>query len=114
MRPASLSAASLLALLSSSPAAGVSLGLNFSASDSTLANSGFIPPDTMGSVGPNHIMVLLNGRASVYNKSTGSLVGSGKSLNQFWTDAGATPQVPSPSTLASSTTKTAAAGSPSP
>ncbi len=91
MRPASLSAASLLALLSSSPAAGVSLGLNFSASDSTLANSGFIPPDTMGAVGPNHIMVLLNGRASVYNKSTGTLVGSGKSLNQFWTDAGATP-----------------------
>jgi hypothetical protein len=45
----------------------------------------------MGAVGPNHIMVLLNGRASVYNKSTGTLVGSGKSLNQFWTDAGATP-----------------------
>ncbi len=94
MHPAALPAAALLALLAlpaSSLAAGVSLGLNFSASDSTLANAGFIPPDTMGAVGPDHIMVLLNGRASVYSKSTGTLVGSGKSLNQFWTDAGATP-----------------------
>lgn len=91
MHPSTLSAAALVALHSSCMAAGVSLGLNFSASDSTLANSSFIPPDTMGAVGPDHIMVLLNGRASVYNKSTGSLVGSGKSLNQFWTDAGTTP-----------------------
>jgi hypothetical protein len=91
MHRATLSAAALVALHSSSLAAGVTLGLNFSASDSTSANSGFIPPDTMGAVGPDHIMVLINGRASVYNKSTGSLVGSGKSLNQFWTDAGTTP-----------------------
>ena len=94
MHPSTLSAAALVALHSSCMAAGVSLGLNFSASDSTLANSGYIPPDTMGAVGPNHIMVLLNGRASIYNKSTGSLVGSGKSLNQFWTDAGTTPSGP--------------------
>ncbi len=86
-----LSTAALLALPHSSTAAGVSLGLNFSASDSTRATSGFFPADTMGAVGPDHIMVLINGRASVYSKSTGALIGTGKSLNQFWTDAGATP-----------------------
>ncbi len=86
-----LPAAALCSLTHSSQGAGVSLGLNFSASDSTRATSGFSPPDTMGAVGPNHIMVLLNGRSSVYSKSTGELIGTGKSLNQFWTDAGATP-----------------------
>ena len=50
------------------------IGVNFPASDSKRPISGFIPPDTMGAVGPNHIGVMINGRWSVYNK-TGTLQG---------------------------------------
>ena len=64
----------------------LSIGLNFTGS--TLNDSPFIPPDTMGTVGSNHIVELVNGRYAVYNKSTGALLQS-SSLNQFWTDSGA-------------------------
>lgn len=50
--------------------------------------SGFIPPDTMGAVGPNHIVELINGAYRVYDKSTGSVLAS-SSLNSFWNDTGA-------------------------
>lgn len=50
---------------------------------------GFIPPDTMGAVGPNHFVEILNGAYSVYDKS-GALVGSRISQTQFWTNAGVT------------------------
>ncbi|HID22003.1 MAG TPA: hypothetical protein EYP14_06335, partial [Planctomycetaceae bacterium] len=43
-------------------------GLNFTGS--TLSEAGFTPPDTMGAVGPNHIVELLNGRYAVYDKAT--------------------------------------------
>src|SRR5262249_49285627 len=41
-------------------ASRLTIGLNFTSS--TLFDSGFIPPDTMGGVGPDHIVVLINGR----------------------------------------------------
>ncbi len=64
------------------------IGLNFTAgsygNDSTLC-----PPDTMGTVGPNHIIQLINGRYSVYDKSTSTQLDT-KTLNNFWLDAGTT------------------------
>jgi hypothetical protein len=59
--------------------------LNFTGS--TLFDSGFIPPDTMGAVGLNHIVELINGRYSVYRKHDGVRVQT-NTLDQFWTDAG--------------------------
>ena len=63
----------------------VSIGLNFTGSTSN--NSGFIPPDTMGTVGPNHIVEILNGVYSVYNKTTGAVL-QRMSLDQFWMNTG--------------------------
>lgn len=62
-----------------------SIGANFDGSSST----GFIPPDTMGGVGPSHVVELINGGYAIYNK-TGTLQTS-SSLNAFWTAAGVTP-----------------------
>ncbi|MFP5275332.1 PEP-CTERM sorting domain-containing protein [Coleofasciculus sp.] len=50
-------------------------------------DSGFRPPDTMGGVGSDHIVELINGRYSVYEKATGTRVQT-SSLDQFWRDAG--------------------------
>ncbi len=61
------------------------IGLNFEAQ--TRNDSGFIPPDTMGAVGPEHIVELINGAYAVYNKLDGSELFS-SSLNAFWTAAG--------------------------
>jgi len=61
-----------------------SIGRNFSASNSTHQASGFIVPDTMGAVGPNHIGVMINGRWSVYDKNGGFL--QGQPLDSFWSD----------------------------
>lgn len=66
-------------------AQGLTIGLNFTGTN--LFQSGFIPPDTMGAVGPDHIVELLNGRYVVYDKSNGNQV-EASSLDQFWTDAG--------------------------
>ena len=43
------------------------LGTNFAGTNR--AASGFIPPDTMGAVGPNHFIEIINGRYRVYNKA---------------------------------------------
>jgi hypothetical protein len=53
-------------------------------------DSTFIPPDTMGAVGQDHLVELLNGRYSVYRKSDGARVQT-SSLNTFWINAGVTP-----------------------
>ncbi|MEM8680147.1 MAG: hypothetical protein AAGF97_12435, partial [Planctomycetota bacterium] len=67
-------------------AQSISLGLNFTGTNLNL--SGFRPPDTMGTVGPNHIVELINGRYRVYDKTTGSSQRNW-SLNTFWQLAGA-------------------------
>jgi hypothetical protein len=64
---------------------GLVVGTNFTAS--TFADSGFIPPDTMGAVGPSHIVELINGRFVVYDKSGNQVTAS--DLDSFWTAAGA-------------------------
>lgn len=48
------------------------------------AESGFIPPDTMGAIGPDHVVEMLNGVFAVYDKTDGSLI-SRTSLRTFWT-----------------------------
>ncbi len=53
-------------------------------------DTGFIPPDTNGWVGPNHFAELINGRFAVRNKSNGVLV-QAISLDSFWLNAGVTP-----------------------
>ena len=67
-------------------ATNISIGLNFTSS-TLFTDSFFIPPDTMGGVGMEHIVELINGRYSVYDKDTGTRVQT-SSLNQFWIDAG--------------------------
>jgi hypothetical protein len=61
---------------------GVSLQDEF---NNNPGGSGFIPPDTMGAVGPNQFVELINGRFAVYSRA-GVLVSS-QSLDQFWSAA---------------------------
>ncbi|MBI1336343.1 MAG: hypothetical protein GC164_05210 [Phycisphaera sp.] len=63
----------------------VVIGTNFTGS--SRPQSGFIPPDTMGAVGPNHIVEIINGRVAYYQKDGTFL--SGRSLNTFFSNAGA-------------------------
>ncbi len=65
---------------------GLTIGLNFTAS-TLFVDSFFIPPDTMGAVGPDHIVEFINGRYSVYRKSDGVRVQT-SSLDEFWRAAG--------------------------
>ncbi len=67
------------------------IGNNYSGS--TLGQSGFRPPDTMGAVGPNHVVELINGRYAVYsttNNTDGNSV-QASTLNAFWSNAGVAP-----------------------
>lgn len=60
-----------------------SIGANFGGS--TRTQSGFIPPDTMGAIGPNHYVELINGRFSRFDRTGGQQEAS--SLNSFWNTA---------------------------
>lgn len=62
----------------------VSIGLNFQSSELGI-DSGSIPPDTMGAVGPDHIVEMINGNFQIFDKSTGTSVDN-RSLNSFWTN----------------------------
>jgi hypothetical protein len=61
----------------------VTIGLNFQGSE-LFVDSNFIPPDTMGAVGPDHIVEMINGRFDVYSKTNGTEVFT-RSLDGFWT-----------------------------
>lgn len=63
------------------------LGLSFETSRLFGATGGstFIPPDTMGAVGPNHIVELINGNYQSFNKVTGASL-EDMSLDAFWTN----------------------------
>jgi len=65
---------------------GLTIGLNFTAS-TLFVDSFFVPPDTMGAVGPDHIVEFINGRYSVYRKRDGVRVQT-SSLDEFWRAAG--------------------------
>ena len=49
-------------------------------------NNTRIPPDTMGAVGPNHLMVTLNSEVRIQNKTGGVI--STTSLQNFWSPLG--------------------------
>lgn len=66
----------------------VIIGQNFVGS--SLSSSGFVPPDTMGAVGPTSFVELLNGRYSAYDKASG-IVTQTSTLDQFWRNAGTPP-----------------------
>ncbi|UCC31529.1 MAG: hypothetical protein JSU86_04475 [Phycisphaerales bacterium] len=53
----------------------------------TIDNFTFIPPDTNGAVGPNHVAELLNNGWQVFNR-TGGVVLPLISLQQFWSSLG--------------------------
>ncbi|HEY6563294.1 MAG TPA: hypothetical protein VIY86_02255, partial [Pirellulaceae bacterium] len=59
------------------------IGANFNGTQRS--QSGFIPPDTMGAIGPDHFAELINGRFARYSK-TGTQQES-ITLNNFWNTA---------------------------
>jgi len=61
------------------------VGMNFRGGTLGI-NSGFIPPDTMGTVGKDHVVQLINGHYGVWDKSTGTKVQS-LGMRSFWGDA---------------------------
>ena len=67
----------------------VTVGLNIRTSQLFL-DSNFRPPDTMGAVGPNHIVEFINGNFEVFDKTTGASLET-RSLLNFWTAKVGTP-----------------------
>ena len=92
-RPTQSPAAALVPLLiavTAGPAAAdlvVTVGADFDGTD--LGQSGFRPPDTMGGVGRDHVVELINGQYAVYDRTGATLRRS--SLDRFWQDAGVAP-----------------------
>lgn len=80
----------LLSLLLPIPSVVQALNIDLSFTGDSLLTSGFIPPDTMGAVGPDQFVELLNGRYSVYRNADGVRVQT-STLNDFWRNAGVTP-----------------------
>jgi hypothetical protein len=60
------------------------LDLNFEGLANPTAGD-VIPPDTMGAVGPNHLVSLLNSQFGVFDKLTGLPIGAPVTLQGFWT-----------------------------
>jgi hypothetical protein len=92
----------VMILAAGSVQADLTIGTNFTGQtmlDLPALNSGytFIPPDTNGAVGPNHIVELINGAYAVYNKSGGFVQSTG--LDTFWANAGVTVSGSFPSTF---------------
>ena len=63
------------------PESSFSSGTSFLGADSSL--SGFVPPDSMGAVGPTQALVSVNGRIRVYSKQ-GVLGGLNLTDSDFW------------------------------
>lgn len=89
MRSAIVAVSLVFAAASAEALPAVQIGVEFTGP--TRTESGFIPPDTMGAAGDEHVVALLNGRYAAYRKSDGQLVTT-SSLDEFWTAAGAPPQ----------------------
>jgi hypothetical protein len=85
-------AALLVVATAGSAGAGVEIGLNFTGhvwSPPTAPDRSVATPDTMGAVGEQHIVELLNDGYAVYRKSDGLLERS-STLTEFWVAAGVT------------------------
>jgi hypothetical protein len=59
------------------------IGANFDGIGAT----GFLPPDTVGDVGPNHYVQMVNSSLAIYNK-TGTLLAGPVAINSFWSGFG--------------------------
>ena len=57
-----------------SPKVPQTAGINFTAA--TLGDSGSVPPDTMGAIGPAQFIAFVNGRIRSFNKTTGVVDGA--------------------------------------
>ena len=80
--------ANLVAQNNTTISAITQVGLNFTGTSFGDFPFGF-PPDTMGSVGPNHIVELINTAYAIYDKTTGAVI-TRISDEQFWINAGVT------------------------
>jgi len=83
-----LLAPSRVMLRSTSPAAAVAaptptIGANFDGIGAT----GVLPPDTIGAVGPNHYIQMVNSAFAIYDK-TGNLLAGPSQINSLWQDFG--------------------------
>src|SRR5712692_5409431 len=88
---AGMAVGALLAVLAGAPKpaqAAFSVTQNFTGSSINDSEFADIPPDTMGAIGPNDFVELLNGRYAVYDR-TGTLV-QGLTQDNFWRAAGLT------------------------
>lgn len=83
--PTSLATDDALAAPLARQAKSSAIGLNFTAA--TSQESSYYPADPAGGVGPNHIVQLLNGYYSVYDKTTGSQLQAATN-SDFWSQAG--------------------------
>src|SRR5437588_1341702 len=64
-------------------AAAPKLSVGTSFTGATLADSGFVPPDSMGAVGPSQFLVTVNGRIRVFSKA-GAVGSLDASLDSFF------------------------------
>jgi hypothetical protein len=76
-----------VALLLASSAAHGAGGASLAIELSFVGNGGGLPPDTMGAVGPEHVLEVTNDGVYVHRKSDGAALG-GAGLSRFWLDAG--------------------------
>ncbi len=53
-----------------------------------IAATGFVPPDTIGDVGPNHYVQMVNAKFAIYDK-TGAQLKAPTDINQLWVSANA-------------------------
>ena len=62
------------------------MGQNFTAATFGI-DANLVPPDSNGAIGPNHFVEFINGRFSVFNKSSGARVQTSSDIG-FWNNAG--------------------------
>ena len=87
-RPFAVESAAELRPLAFAAASRVTVGVSFQTSEYD-SDSGFIVPDTMGAVGPDHVVELINGNFEVFDRAGRSLHSA--SLSEFWTDIAGVP-----------------------
>lgn len=63
--------------------ATVGLNMEISRLNGDAINNSYIPPDTMGAVGPEHIVEMINGNFEIFDKDTGNSL-EDISLTGFW------------------------------
>ncbi len=75
------------ALAAPARAGDVQIGLNFTAARFRVDSNNY-PPNSMLAAGPTSLVQFINGRYSVFDKTTGGLLQT-SSLNEFWNASGA-------------------------